>query len=310
MSKTFEFLGLTIHWYGVILTFGMICALGLFYILAKRNHIESDFVLSMFIFAIVFAILGARLFFVIPRAEYWQWDSFSDFLNMFNIAEGGLTIIGGIPCGALGIYICCRIYKKSLFRVLDLVVPALLLGQVIGRWGNFVNGELYGMEITNESLQFFPFGVQIGGTWHCANFFYEMVLNAIALIVFLILIYKFQNKLKCGFISVSYVIWYGIVRGILEFVKIDQLTWNGIRVIQLICFICAGLGIIVLVLLQLNIIKLETDKMRQLHYIHVSHEPPEYESSPTNEQEVNEITILNDKNNDDITKDNAGDNNE
>lgn len=279
MNKTFEIFGRTIHWYGVILTFAMICALILFYFLAKRNHIESDFVLSMFIFAIVFAIFGARLFYVLPRPEFWQWNSFQDFLELFNLE--GLTIIGGIPCGALGIYICCRIYKKSLFRVLDLVVPALLLGQVIGRWGNFINQELYGIEIVNESLQFFPFAVNIDGTWHCANFFYEMVLNAIALIVVLILITKYQDKLKCGFISISYLIWYGVVRGILEFIKIKQLTWYGIKVIQVVCFICAGLGVVALILLQKNIIKLETDKMRKLHFIKVEHEPPIFDEGLT-----------------------------
>lgn len=278
INNTFELFGITIHWYGVILTGGMIAALCLFIILAKREKVESEFSLSMFLFAIVFAIFGARLFYVLPRFDTY-FTSWSGFWRAFDISEGGLTIIGGIPVGALGIYICCRIYKKSFFRIIDLVVPALLLGQVIGRWGNYVNGELYGLAVTNPNWQFFPFAVWVNHNgewgWHCANFFYEMMLNLVMLIVMLVLTYTIKDKLKVGFMSILYVIWYGLVRGILEFVKIDQLKWGNIGAVQLICFIAAGIGVVFLVLLQLGYIKLETPKMYERHF-QLVHEPPEY----------------------------------
>ncbi|MDE6967624.1 MAG: prolipoprotein diacylglyceryl transferase [Clostridia bacterium] len=278
LNNSFELFGRTIYWYGVILTFGMVCALGLLIILAKREKVEPEFCLTAFLFAIIFAIFGARLFYVVPRADFY-FTSWSGFMDAFNISEGGLTIIGGIPMGALGIYIACRIYKKSFFRICDLVVPCLLLGQVIGRWGNYVNGELYGFEITNEAFQKFPIAVKIveGGTevWHAANFFYEMMLNLVMLIIMLALTYTIKKKLKVGFLSILYIIWYGIVRGLLEFVKVGQLMWGSVRAVQFICFLCAAVGVVFLVLLQLDIIRFETPKMYDRHF-KIVHEPPEF----------------------------------
>ena len=278
INNTFELFGREIHWYGVILTGGMVCALFLLIFLAKREKVEPDFCLSTFLFAIIFAIFGARLFYVVPRFDeyFTSWDG---FLRAFNISEGGLTIIGGIPMGALGVYISCRIYKKSFFRVTDLIVPCLLLGQVIGRWGNFVNGELYGFEITNPAFQKFPIAVWVYDSgkyaWHAANFFYEMMLNLVMLIVMLALTFKKKKKLKVGFLSVLYIIWYGVVRGILEFVKVGQLMWGSVRVVQFICFLCAAVGVVFLILLQMGYIKFETVKMYERHFKNV-HEPPEY----------------------------------
>lgn len=280
MNNTFELFGLTIHWYGVILTSAMIIALCLFVWLAKKNKVESDFCLSMFLFAIIFAIVGARLFYVVPRSEYWS--SWEGFLMAFNISQGGLTIVGAIPIGAIGIGICCYIYKKSPARILDLVVPAMLLGQVIGRWGNFVNQELYGIPMTVEWLQFFPMSVMINGQWHCASFFYEMMLNFFALCVSVLLILKMGDKLKPGFMSVCYIIWYGLVRGILEFVKEDPLMWGNVRAIQMICFIAAFAGIIVLILLQTGKIKFETERMRLKHF-NIALEPPPYNDGDAKE---------------------------
>lgn len=266
--------------YAIIIVSGMLIALGLFMFLSskrsiivdktnmleKRRSLDNEFCLAMFIFAIVFAIIGARLFFVIPRG---------DLASFFDFRTGGLTIIGGIPCGALGIYICCLIYKKSFFRVTDLVVPCLLLGQVIGRWGNFVNGELYGMEITAEWLQFFPMAVQINGTWHAANFFYEMMLNLVGMCIALYLIYRYKERIKPGVLTTGYLAWYALVRGCLEFLKEDPHRWGNVKAVQCICFIVLPIAIIFLVLLQRGVISLETQKMYRMHF-NVPSEPPEF----------------------------------
>lgn len=281
INNTFELFGLEIHWYGVILTTGMVCALILLVFLAKREQVEPEFCLTTFLFAIVFAIFGARLFYVVPRFDeyFTSWDG---FLRAFNISEGGLTIIGGIPMGALGVFISCRIYKKSFVRICDLIVPCLLLGQVIGRWGNFVNGELYGFKITNDAFCKFPIAVYIEGSgWHAANFFYEMMLNLLMFIVMIALTFTIKKKLKVGFLSGLYIIWYGVVRGILEFVKVGQLYWGNVRAVQLICFLCAAVGVVLLVLLQLGIIKFETPKMYERHF-KIVHEPPPYVEETAN----------------------------
>lgn len=281
MNDTAFYIGdIAIKWYAIIIVSGMLIALGLFMFLCskrsiivdktnmleKRRSLDNEFCLAMFIFAIVFAIVGARLFFVIPRG---------DLASFFDFRTGGLTIIGGIPCGALGIYICCLIYKKSFFRVTDLVVPCLLLGQVIGRWGNFVNGELYGMEITAEWLQFFPMAVLINGTWHAANFFYEMMLNLVGMCIALYLIYRYKERIKPGVLTTGYLAWYALVRGCLEFLKEDPHRWGNVKAVQCICFIVLPIAIIFLVLLQRGVISLETQKMYKLHF-NVPSEPPEF----------------------------------
>lgn len=273
------FLGnIEVAWYGVILTSGMVCALILMVILGKREKIEPEFCLTTFLFAIIFAIIGARLFFVVPRFNEF-FTTWQGFLDIFNLRLGGLTIIGGIPCGALGVYISCRIYKKSFFRVCDIIVPCLLLGQVIGRWGNYVNGELFGFEITNPAFQKFPIAVWVSDNghyaWHAANFFYEMMLNLVMLIIMLALTYTIKKKLKVGFMSILYIIWYGVVRGVLEFVKVGQLMWGSVRAVQLICFLCAAIGLVVLALLQIGFVKFETPKMYDRHF-KIVHEPPAF----------------------------------
>lgn len=281
MNDTAFYIGdIAIKWYAIIIVSGMLIALGLFMflcskrsiivdktnLLEKRRSLDNEFCLAMFIFAIVFAIVGARLFFVIPRG---------DLASFFDFRTGGLTIIGGIPCGALGIYICCLIYKKSFFRVTDLVVPCLLLGQVIGRWGNFVNGELYGMEITAEWLQFFPMAVLINGTWHAANFFYEMMLNLVGMCIALYIIYRYKERIKPGVLTTGYLAWYALVRGCLEFLKEDPHRWGNVKAVQCICFIVLPIAIIFLVLLQRGVISLETQKMYRMHF-NVPSEPPEF----------------------------------
>lgn len=288
LNNTFELFGREIHWYGVILTSGMIMAFLLFLMLAKKDTVkegnyfskqdglDSDFSLTLFLCAIIGAIIGARATYVLSRAgEYFA--SFDDFLRAFNISEGGLTILGGVPGGAIGVIIACKIYKKSFFRVADMIVPCLLLGQVIGRWGNFINQELYGLEITNPTFQKFPFAVYIDGSgWHCANFFYESFFNFIAFIIALVIILKYKDKLKVGTLSACYVLWYCILRGCLEFVKVDgQLWWGNIRVAQFFCFLIAPFVLVLIVLIQTGKIKLETSKMYDLHY-KIKHEPPAY----------------------------------
>lgn len=273
MNNTFELFGLTIHWYGVILTFAMLMALVLFTYLCHKRKLTTDFAMTIFLFAVVFAIVGARAFYVLPRKEYWA--SFDDFLRMFNISEGGLTIMGAIPIGAIGVLIACKICKKSPLRVLDIVVPAMLLGQIIGRWGNFVNQEVHGVAIVEEWLKFFPMGVNINGIWYYASFFYEMMLNLVGLIICLTIFFKVGEKLKTGMMTWGYLLWYALVRGCLEFVKEDPLMVGSIRVTQLICFCMIPIIILFMILTQMGIIKFETRNMYMKHF-GLAYEPPPY----------------------------------
>ena len=159
--------GLTVQWYGLLIVCGML--LGLLYACwqAKKIGISSDDAVELFLWLIPLAIVFARLLYVIPRAdEYFGnnglegWDK---FVNIIAIWKGGITIIGGLVGGLLGaVFFSLRHKKETNFlNVVDLVVVPVLIGQIVGRWGNFVNQEAFGLPITNEALQFFPFGVYI-----------------------------------------------------------------------------------------------------------------------------------------------------
>ncbi len=264
----FIIFGIEIKWYAIILTASMVVALVLLvYLMSRRkDEFSADDALEVFLFTIPLAVIFARLGFVVPRMNFPPtWD---DIAEIFAIRDGGLTIVVGLFGGALGILLYCLLRKKSFFRVVDLIIPCLLIAQALGRWGNFVNQELYGLEITDPKFQFFPIAVFIDadGAWHCANFIYEAAANFIAFLVIMFVMRKYGNKLKVGAISVGYLIWYGILRGTLEFVKIDQLKWGNVRAVQLICYIFAMIGIVIFILLETGVIKLETEEMKRRHF--------------------------------------------
>ncbi|HRR90519.1 MAG TPA: prolipoprotein diacylglyceryl transferase, partial [Eubacteriales bacterium] len=153
---------LTVEWYGLILTSAMV--IGLIYIIreGKRIDLKPDDSLELFLWIIPLAVIFARLLYVLVRPdEYLPVKTWDDFVNFIAIWEGGITIIGGILGGVIGGIIFSLIRKRNFGKVADLIIPALLLGQAIGRWGNFINQEAFGVAISNPALQWFPFAVYI-----------------------------------------------------------------------------------------------------------------------------------------------------
>ncbi len=258
-----------IAWYGLVVTFGIVCAFLMFLHMGKQQGIIIDFTLETFIWVLVLAVIFCRAFYVIPRIG----TEYTSFIDMINIRNGGLTIVGGIFGGLLGVAISVLKNRQYHFvRVSDAAALPVLVGQIIGRWGNFFNQELFGLPITDESLQFFPFAVYINNPgrfypgytegWYCALFFYEGVINAIGLITAYVLYRKFKDKMKPGTISLFYLGWYGLVRGTLEFLKIDnqKIGNTNIGAIQVICYCMAAVCIVLMVLLYTNKIHLESAK--------------------------------------------------
>ncbi|MDE7216326.1 MAG: prolipoprotein diacylglyceryl transferase [Clostridia bacterium] len=257
--------GFEIYKYAIMITFGIILSFALYLLLAHSRGIDIDFSLELFIWVVPMAVIFCRVFYVVPRlgSEY-TLKTWEGFLECLDIRGGGLTIIGGIFGGALGIFFCALRNKKySLMYVADCVVIALFVGQIIGRWGNYFNQELYGVEVTNPALQRFPFAVYIDArqTWHYASFFYEGVLNSIGLITALLLYYLPKKKLKAGTFSLFYLMWYGLVRGTLEFLKgsdTQTIGNSGVKTVQLICYIMSIVAIVLQILLQTGKIRLES----------------------------------------------------
>ena len=267
----FTLFGNPVYWYGIVITLGIILAFCLYLLLSYKRQVDFDFSLELFIWVIPMAVIFCRVFYVVPRlGDEYSLSSWQGFVEAIDISGGGLTIIGGIFGGALGVFFCClRNRRYSLMRVADCVVIAVLLGQIIGRWGNFFNQELYGVEVTNEALQHLPFAVFIESTgkWHYASFFFEGTLNAVGLAIALIMYFVPKKPLKNGTFSIFYLGWYGLVRGTLEFIKAGNPVTFGnsdVKVVQVICYIVFVVCIVLQVLLQLGKINFETKWFKNL----------------------------------------------
>lgn len=223
LDPSVKIFGVEIHAYAIIIVCGMIAAFFIINALFRRRNMSPDLFLTFFVICLPIAILTTRLFYCItdglPVSEWLKWSS---------IRQGGLSIVGGIIGGAASIAVVCLVKKVNFLRVGDCVVVGLLFAQSLGRWGNFVNQEVYGAEVTNHALQFFPFAVYINktGSWHYAFFFYESVVTMTA--AALLFINAWRNGKKPNGINVAlYFIVYGLTRSIMEPLRDSTYILNG-----------------------------------------------------------------------------------
>lgn len=234
-------LNLNINWYGLLIGTAFFIAVIIIRELAHIKGFEKDIAYDLLLAVFPFAIIGARLFYVLFSGSQWT------FVEILQVWNGGLSIIGGVIGGFFGILIYSIIKKHNVLALTDLVVPVLLLGQSIGRWGNYVNQEVYGNIVTNQNLQWFPMAVKIGSNWHYALFFYESVLNFLcAIIIFLI----FKKIQKPGYFTSIYLIFYGTVRSIMEVNRYSDyiLTTNsGLPISQIVSIGFIVLGMLLLI---------------------------------------------------------------
>lgn len=253
---------LDIYWYGIIITSAILIATIFCIFEFKRHKASVDYVLTLFLWVIPLAVIFARLAYVIFHpSDFFPFVSGSrtwweGFLNMWDIRQGGISILGAIPGGALGAFLnhLTNKEKVNFMEVLDCLAPAMILGQALGRWGNFVNQELYGAVITNPDLQFFPIAVYIEkmGGWYQATFFYEMVLNLIGFAILVVI----GRKVKKNMASIMfYLTYYLAVRSFMESIRSDAVTANGIHVGVVGCAIGAVIAFVVFLLICFNVIK-------------------------------------------------------
>jgi len=240
----FYIFGEPIYWYGLIIASAIGLAFGLSFLLVKRKGLPKDLPIDIFLAIIPLGILSARLFSVL-------FDSSTTIMDYFAFRRGGMSIIGAVIGGIIGLAILCAIKKINFLKVADVIVPVLIMAQAIGRWGNFINQEVYGLAVTNPALQFFPFAVSINGTWHLALFFYEFVLNGIGAVMLWLLYYKTK---KTGVATGAYLVYYGGIRLILEGLRDSEyvLTFIGLPISQIISGIFLVAGIIVLIMINVR----------------------------------------------------------
>ncbi len=247
----FEIGSLSVRWYGIFITLAILIGYGVACLNGKKRGISFDFMLELFLWVVPFAILFARLAYVLFHLSNFAVHSWKDFGEIFAIWEGGISILGAIPGGALGAFIACKRNKIRFSDVLDVIAPGLVLGQALGRWGNFANQELYGMAVTDPAYQRFPFAVFIDAEngWFQATFFYEMVLNLIGFVILMIVFYRSK---KCLMTFMTYMCWYMVVRAIMEVFREDAVVAGGVRIGVLGCSIAAGIAMILTVLIYVN----------------------------------------------------------
>ncbi len=210
----------------------------------KRLGLPKDTGLDIVLFALPPAVIMARLYYVV-----FAWDSFSgDPVSILYIWQGGLAIYGGVIGGALGVWWLSRRRKTGFATLADVVAAPLLLGQAIGRWGNFFNAEAYGYAVTDPRLQFFPFAVQISGSWHLATFFYESAWNLLGFLFLYFSRDRLQRQGRRGHVLLWYFLWYGLGRMLIEGLRTDSLMAGPIRVSQLLSLLLCVAAVVKIML--------------------------------------------------------------
>lgn len=244
----FELGPIQVYWYGVIIGIGALIGLWLAVRESERRGLHKDVFVDLVLFAVPIAIICARIYYVI-----FQWDYYSQNLSDIpKIWQGGLAIHGGLIGAILTGWVFARVKKLSFWQLVDIAAPSIILGQAIGRWGNFINQEAHGGPVSREFLEnlFLPDFIinqmYIDGQYYHPTFLYESIWNIIG---FLLLILLRRMNLRRGELFLSYVIWYSIGRFFIEGMRTDSLmlteTLRMAQVISIVLIIAAISTIIV-----------------------------------------------------------------
>jgi phosphatidylglycerol:prolipoprotein diacylglycerol transferase len=221
----FKLFGLEVRWYGILISVGVIIGTILALRESKRISIEEDTLIDLLLYAIPISLLGARAYYVIFSWDYYK----NDLIQIFNFRGGGLAIHGAIIAGIIVVVVFCRKRKVDFWEIVDICAPSLILGQAIGRWGNYINQEAYGRP-TN-----LPWGIIIDGVKVHPTFLYESIGD---FLVFLFLLWYRKNKSKVpGEVFLLYLILYSAIRFFIEGLRTDSLMMGSIRVAQLVSII-------------------------------------------------------------------------
>lgn len=262
--RSFSLFGLDIYFYGVIIAVGLVLAVIYGLKRSKQFGIRSDDIIDGVLWIVPLAVVCARLYYV-----FSEWDQYQSFEDIINIRKGGLAIYGGVIGAALGIILYAKIKKISLPAVLDLVALGFLIGQSIGRWGNFMNREAFGsysdsifaMQIPLSYLgngtgaafdELRQLAVQINGTQYIQvhpTFLYESLWN---LVGFIGLHFLSKKRRYDGQIALGYVAWYGLGRTFIEGLRMDSLYWGPFRASQLLAAVSCFIAVVVLLAMTLR----------------------------------------------------------
>ena len=270
--------GISIRWYGIIITIGIILAFLYCTYRIKQEGVSFDDLLDITLFAVVFGVLGARLYYVLMSL-----DSYHSFYDVIAIWEGGLAIYGAIIAGGLTVFVICKRKKIPFLKMFDVASPAVMIGQILGRWGNFFNGEAHGCEVFEDSpLYFIRMGLlpneesRYQMHYFHPTFLYESLWNLIGFVLINVL---YKKKKFDGQIFLMYITWYGFGRMLIEGLRTDSLYIGVFRVSQVVGFLCFTIGGVLLIV---NLVKARNKRLAAESYA------PTYASitNPTGNTEI------------------------
>lgn len=242
---------INIAWYGLIIGTGIVLG----YILANREAdrlgMPKDLFADLLIWAVPIAIISARIYYVL-----FQWDFYSQNPEaIIQIWNGGIAIHGALIGAVATTVIFARRKGLSAWKIVDIAAPSIILGQMLGRWGNFINQEAHGGEVSRTFLEglFIPewiidqMYIEINGTfaYYHPTFLYESIWNLAGLLLLLVL--RKVNPLR-GELFLTYVIWYSIGRAFVEGLRTDSLMLTEtIRVAQMLSFVLIAAALIIII---------------------------------------------------------------
>ena len=234
VGKSVSVFGFEIAFYGIIIGIGVLAGISMAAILAKKTGQDPDTYYDLATYAVIISIIGARIYYVIFSWEHYK----DDLLSIFNLRQGGLAIYGGVIAAIITVYVFAKRKKMSFGLLLDTAGPGLILGQIIGRWGNFCNREAFGRytdslfamqlpidavrksDITEQMLEFVEVIDGVEFIQVHPTFLYESLWNLGVLIIMLLWI---KRKKFDGHIFMIYLLGYGIGRFWIEGLRTDQL---------------------------------------------------------------------------------------
>ncbi len=230
---------LTIHFYGLIIAVGMLLAVLYASKRSKEFGLKEDDLIDGVLWVAPFAIICARLYYCI-----FEWDQYaSNPISILYIWNGGLAIYGGVLGAVIGLSVFCKVRKIKASAMMDVVSLGLLIGQLVGRWGNFMNREAFGAP-TDSFLRMGLYNTATGAVeYYHPTFLYESLWNFVG---FLLLHFLSKKRKYDGQVALGYVAWYGLGRAFIEGLRMDSLYWGPFRVSQVLAGISCVAAVAVL----------------------------------------------------------------
>ena len=269
----FSIFGLDVYWYAIFIVSGMLLAIYISKLRAKRWGIDPEEIENLALVVLPFGIIGARLYYV-----FFEWENYAgDLTKIIDIRSGGLAIHGGLIAAFLTGYIYCRIKKLDILTMLDIILPSVILAQGIGRWGNFANNEAHGGP-TN-----LPWAIIVDGEKVHPTFLYESIGDVLSFIFLHFFLTKKQKYV--GYSSAGYLILYGILRFFVEGLRTDSLYFMGMRIAQIMSLLFIFMGILVILIAKVKKIPVPKDEFKKADKKDLDNTQAELDEDNSNKQE-------------------------